>query len=170
MDKQYPVGKLSIPDALSKELLDQYVQLFQGFSRDFHDLVCPLTEQDLHRQYREGSFTVRQLAFHIADAHDQGFNRFRFGLTLDVPTIQPFPQELWAALQDYNLPVDVAVHQFKAVNDRWLHLLKHVSMPELQREFIHPEEGKQAIWRLISKHEWHVRHHLEHIRLALKKD
>lgn len=169
MDTQYPVGKLSIPDALSHERFEQYLQLLRDFPKELHDLVCPLTEQDLHRQYREGSFTVRQLAFHIADAHDQGFNRFRFGLTLDTPTIQPFPQELWAGLQDYNLPVDVAVHHFTAVNERWLHILKHLAVPEMEREFIHPDEGRQPIWKLISKHEWHVRHHLAHIRLALKQ-
>lgn len=169
MDIQYPVGKLSIPETLSHERLEQYLQVLRDFPKQLHDLVCPLTELELHKQYREGSFTVRQLAFHIADGHEQGFNRFRFGMTLETPTIMPFPQDLWAELQDYNLPVEVAVNQFTAVNERWLHLLKHLAIPEMEREFIHPDEGRQPIWKLISKHEWHVRHHLGHIQMALKQ-
>ncbi len=167
--QQYPIGRLVLPspDAPPPALLGSYVAALQGAPAELRALTAALSDEALARRYRPQGWTVRQLVHHLADAHEQGFMRFRWGLTEAEPTILPMNEASWARLPDYQLPVAPSLDVFEGVNTRWLALLAAVQPGELSRRIRHPQEGEQDLWRLLAKHAWHVRHHTAHIRLAL---
>lgn len=142
-------------------------QRMQAAALDWHNLLAPLTPQELARTYRPGSFTVSELAHHTADAHLHGLNRLRYALTTPEYVIQPFDQEAWLTLPDATLPVSAALELLDVVNQRWAALLRAVDVAQFDRRITHPAEGPQDLWQLIAKHDWHVAHHLGHARIAL---
>ena len=133
----------------------------------WRELLVGLGDTALARTYRTGGFTVRLLAHHVTDAHLHGLNRLRHGLTEDGYVIAPFDPDAWAALPDSSLAPVVALNLLEATTAHWVALLTQVSPAEFAREIVHPQEGRQDLWQLVSKHDWHLRHHFEHARLAL---
>ena len=51
-------------------------------------LLRNASADDLAKQYREGSWTVRELVHHLADSHMNAFVRFKLALTEENPTIK----------------------------------------------------------------------------------
>jgi DinB superfamily len=162
---RYPIGPIGFPDSPE---LSAYVRALKTSEAALQVLASGLNETDLERSYRLGGFTVRQLLHHLADSHELGFMRFRWGLTEDAPIILPMDQDAWAALPDYRLPIAPSLALFGAVNARWVAVLAALDPAEMKREIVHPLEGRMNLWRLLAKHEWHVRHHMAHIGLALQ--
>lgn len=167
MDAHFPIGPIQYPQTLDAARLAAYAASLRASALALRPLLTELSEEQLGATYAPGSWTVRQLAHHIADAHEHGSMRFRFGLTQDTPTILPFDQETWARLPDYALVPEVSLRVFEGVTDRWAALLDALPPGDLAREIVHPQEGRQSLWRLLAKHDWHARHHTAHIRMAL---
>jgi len=167
MDARFPVGPLLPPERPDAAWLDSFRVSTRDSVAAWRETCSALSAPDLARTYREGSWTVRQLVHHVADAHEHGFMRLRWGLTESVPTILPFDEVTWAALPDYALPPEVSLTLLEAVQTRWLAVLDDLTPDMLDRVIRHPHEGEQTLWRLLAKHEWHLRHHLGHVRLAL---
>lgn len=168
---QYPVGKLpQLPDSgRTPAQLEQFIQSMQQSVHDWAQVLGDLSPADLQKTYREGAFTVQQLAHHTADAHLHGLNRLRSGLTEDEFQIQPFAPADWVKLPDANLPVTVAVGLLEGLNAHWVALLQGTDPQQWSRPIVHPQEGRQDLWQLVGKHDWHLRHHLAHVKLALGK-
>ena len=164
IDPSFPIGKVQYPDAPD---LAAYSTALQDSARELEALVTGLGAAQLELTYRPGSFTARQLIHHIADSHELGFMRFRWGLTEQAPTVLPMNQDAWAALADYALPPAVSLPLHLAVNARWVAVLGDTDPDAMQRGIVHPQEGRMTLWRLLAKHEWHVRHHTAQLRLAL---
>ncbi|MFC4426587.1 DinB family protein [Deinococcus navajonensis] len=169
---QYPVGRLPqlsagrrVPATLHglADTMSASVQAWQS-------LLSGCTSTELARRYRPGAWTVQQLAHHTADAHFHGLNRLRNGLTSQGYVIQPFDQQAVMALPDYALPVTAAADLMDSLNQRWTALLRGVDSAEFFRRVVHPAEGEQDLWQLVTKHEWHLRHHLAQARLAMRED
>ena len=168
MDARFPIGPLQVPERRDAGTLQGYADALQHNARDFRNALLGLGPTELVRTYRAGSFSVRQLVHHVADAHEQGFMRFRWGLTERVPAILSMNEAAWAQLPDYALPPELSLAVFEGVNARWVAVLGGLDPEQLDYTVLHPQEGEHDLWRLLAKHEWHVRHHLAHIRLALR--
>ncbi|WP_221089378.1 DinB family protein [Deinococcus aquaedulcis] len=165
--RQFPLGPIPEPDRTLTGLQATRTRLAQA-TAEWHTLLAGRPAADLARTYRPGGWTVHQLAHHVADAHLHGLNRLHYGLTTPDYVIQPFDQDAWLTLPDAALPVADALALLDAVNGRWLALLAGVDPAHLTRRVLHPAEGEQDLWRLTAKHDWHLRHHLAHARLALE--
>lgn len=168
-DQRFPIGPLQpLPDAERRpETLGAFADAMTGAVEEWRALLAGRSPADLARTYRPGAWTVQQLAHHVADAHLHGLNRLRHGLTEDGFQIQPFGQTEWLRLPDAELPVSDALDLLGAVNRRWTSLLRGLPPERFAREVVHPAEGRQDLWQLAHKHDWHLRHHLAHARLAL---
>lgn len=168
-DPRFPIGPL--PQLPVQQRIPATLEaLAQSMTRavtDWQGVLASVTQADLSRSYREGGWTLQQLAHHTADAHLHGLNRLRHGLTQADFQIQPFPQGEWVTLPDAALPVSVAAGLLAGLNAHWEALLRGTPAGAFDREIIHPAEGRQDLWQLTVKHDWHLRHHLAHVRLAL---
>ncbi|GGK25117.1 putative metal-dependent hydrolase [Deinococcus malanensis] len=170
LDPRYPIGPLpQLPDdARVPATLEQMSVKMRAAVGAWQELLSDQSETDLARTYRPGSWTLRQLAHHTADAHLHGLHRLRMGLTIPDYMIQPFDQDAAVALPDYTLPVEDAMTLMEVINTRWVALLQGVDPATLNRQVMHPAEGPHDLWQLINKHDWHLRHHLAQAHLALE--
>ncbi|ADV68326.1 DinB family protein [Deinococcus maricopensis] len=169
-DVRYPIGpRPTLPaEARTPQQLRQFIAAFEHTEAAWHALIEGAPDASLDRPYREGGWNARQLVHHTADAHAHGLNRLKYGLTQEEYQIQPFDPEAWMALPDMHLPVRDALALLHVANVRWLALLRAVNPQTLTRELTHPTEGRQDLWQLIAKHDWHARHHLAQARVAVE--
>lgn len=166
-DRRFPIGPIQDLPARDRAALETVAARMEATGREWREALSELDAQALARTYRPGSWTVAGLAHHAADAHLHGLNRLKYGLTMEGYVIQPFAQEAWLTLADAALPVEEALALMDAANARWAALLRGTDPAHFDRRVTHPQEGGQDLWRLVAKHDWHLRHHLAHVRLAL---
>lgn len=168
MDR-YPIGKFARPEVISTEQIEKWMDDIRTLPSRLKEVVEGLDHEALNRSYRLDGWTVRQLVHHIADSHLIAFIRVKLALTDNAPTITPYAEEKWAELPDSQLPIDTSLEMIKNVHERWVYLLKHLSVAQRKRTFIHPESGSVSIEEIIGLYAWHGNHHLAHICNALNK-
>src|SRR5207253_3255673 len=100
-----------------------------------------LNDQQLDTPYREGGWTLRQLAHHVPDSHMNAYIRFKLALTEDNPTIKTYDEAAWAKLADSKLPIEVSLILLDAVQERWVVLLRSLGDADFNRTLKHPEMG-----------------------------
>lgn len=165
--RRFPLGPLQDLPGRDAATLAEVAARMEDAVQEWREVLTGLDRIALTRTYRPGSWTVAQLAHHTADAHLHGLNRLRYALTTENYVIQPFDQEAWLTLPDAALPVEAALDLLDAVNLRWGALLRGLEPTRFTLPVTHPQEGEQDLWRLVAKHDWHLRHHLAQVRLAL---
>jgi uncharacterized damage-inducible protein DinB len=163
-DLRYPIGKPGhqpFSELLKKEWLNDIKFLPQLLE----NALLNLDEAQMHTPYREGGWTVHQVAHHIADSHINSFCRFRLGLTEDKPTIRLYEEDLWVRLNDVKtLPVNVSVTLLYALHTRLYAMLAELSDSDWQRTVYHPAQEKEiTLWQLLCIYAWHGKHHVAHI-------
>ncbi|KEF34928.1 hypothetical protein RDMS_04480 [Deinococcus sp. RL] len=166
--RRFPIGPIQDLPTRDRAALEAVAARMEATGREWREAVTGLDAAGLARTSRPGSWTVVQLAHHTADAHVHGLNRLKYGLTAEGYVIQPFAQEAWLTLADAALPVEAALALMEAANVRWAALLRGTDPQRFARRVTHPQEGEQDLWRLVAKHDWHLRHHLAQVRLALE--
>jgi hypothetical protein len=77
----------------------------------------------------------------------------------------------WAQTADgLSSPVSDALHMFEGITKRFVYLMRSLDDAQQKVAYYHPIrkimlDQKQA----ISMSAWHVKHHLEHIKIALQR-
>ncbi len=163
---RYPIGKYHEPEKVTEDLLESCIGEISTFPKRLRAEVENLSEAQLDTPYREGGWTIRQLVNHCADSHMNSLIRFKLALTEDQPTIKPYFEDRWAELADStNMPIEPAMQILEGLHIRWVLLLKSLSQEQLERSFLHPENGNQVrIKEAIGLYAWHCNHHLAHIQ------
>jgi len=158
---RYPVGDFGIDhdvtDAKRQEWLRQMAQLPERLAA----AVSGLDDHQLGAPYREGGWTPRQVVHHLADAHVNGFVRFKLALTEELPPIKTYEETLWAETADArDAPVELSLQLLAALHQRWLILLRSVADERFGRcAFSHPQRGLMTIDKAIQLYAWHGVHH-----------
>ncbi len=166
---QFPIGKYKSIKNPSNEVFNEWVRTIASFYNDIQKLVEGVKEADLKKTYRDGSWTIKQLVHHIADSHTNAFMRFKLALTEDKPTIKPYFEAEWSKLTDYQGSIDSSLRIIEGMHIRWVELLKGMNDSDFKRTYIHPEFNKEYdLIEALCQYDWHCRHHLAHIELALK--
>ncbi|GAA3728920.1 bacillithiol transferase BstA [Salinicoccus jeotgali] len=169
MDVKFPIGKLSVPDNVNKENVDEWVAQIETYTKRLREQVDGLTEEQLEKTYREGAWNVRQLVHHIADSQLNMYQRLKLALTDDAPKVPAFLQEEWATLPDMNLPVESSIKMLEGMNARIASIGRDLTKTQLDRYFVHDTNGKITVATKMAKLAWHEEHHLAHIKIALSK-
>jgi len=167
-DRRFPIGPIQDLPTRDRAALEGVAARMEQTGREWRTALSGLDAAELARTYRPGGWTLAQLAHHAADGHLHGLNRLKYGLTVEDYVIQPFAQDAWLTLADAALPVEAAFSLLDAANVRWAALLRGTDPAEFARRVTHPQEGEQDLWRLTAKHDWHLRHHLAQVRLAME--
>jgi len=108
----------------------------------FRRAVMGLTPAQFDTPYREGGWTVRQVAHHVPDSHMNAYLRFKFGLTEDSPAIKTYEEKDWAKTPEVAAtPVDVSLALLDALHARWVMLLRAMTPQQFARTIQHPEIG-----------------------------
>lgn len=167
---KYPLGKYEVPEEITDEILEQWIETLATIPEKLKKLVGNLSIDELELQYRPGSWTIKQVVHHLADSHLNSFIRFKWILTEDKPTIKTYDEVEWAKTSDAtNEEIMHSTEILEGLHSRLDMLLKSLRPDQLKRTFIHPEYGKEySLEWMIGLYAWHSRHHLSHIKQAIE--
>lgn len=169
MDVRYPIGKLQVPENVTLANIQEWLKEIETYTIRLRETVDSLSDEELSRTYRAGSWTVRQLVHHIADSQLNMYQRLKLALTGENPTIPAFNQEKWAIQPDTKLPIESSIKMLEGINERIVSLGYSLTEEQLNRTFTHQEDGEIAVSTKVAKLAWHEEHHLAHIKIALSK-
>ena len=166
---QYPIGRFSPAADYSVSQINQLIDQLKEAPNELKELVANLSETDLAKNYRTGSWNVRQLVHHITDLHLIYYLRLKKALTEDNYEATLIQMDDWANLPDATQsPVDSSLLLFTGINQRMVLLLQSLDEQALTINYFHPLRKiylslKQTLYMIM----WHFRHHQAHIVLAL---
>jgi hypothetical protein len=165
IDARYPVGRFVPPTApLNAPQREALIVAIEGAPANLRAAVAGLSDAQLDTPYRDGGWTVRQVAHHVPDSHLNSYVRFRLALTEDDPTIKPYLEDRWAELADARqAPVEVSLTLLEMLHRRWTILLRSLDEEQWRRTFLHPELGKVSLERNLALYAWHGHHHVAHV-------
>ncbi|AZV41589.1 YfiT family bacillithiol transferase [Peribacillus asahii] len=169
MDVRYPIGKLQVPEKVTLENIQEWLKEIETYTIRLRETVDSLSDEELGRTYREGSWTVRQLVHHIADSQLNMYQRLKLALTDENPTVPAFDEEKWAIQPDTKLPVESSIKMLEGINERIVSLGHNLTEEQLNRAFTHQINGIITVATKVAKLAWHEEHHLAHIKIALSK-
>jgi len=164
-DLRYPTGKFAPKGApLTAEERVALVERIAALPAELRAAVRGLDDEQLDTPYREGGWSPRQIAHHVADSHVNAFVRMKLALTEDRPTIKPYDQEAWAGLPDVSgLPVEHSLDILEGLHARWTGLLRGLAPDQYARVVLHPEIGDIDLDFLLQLYGWHGHHHTTQI-------
>jgi hypothetical protein len=164
IDLRYPTGKYE-PKPFSEKLREDWLNDIKFLPQLLENALVNLDEAQLQTPYRDGGWTIQQVAHHVADSHMNGYIRCKLCLTEDNPTIKPYEEKRWANLKDVeNVPVNISITLLYALHTRWHAALSDLTIHEWQRKVFHPEAKKEmTLWYLVGNYAWHGKHHVAHI-------
>jgi len=169
MDVIYPIGKLQVPEKVTFDHIQEWLKQIETYTTRLRDVVDSLSEDELNKTYRDGSWTVRELVHHIADSQLNMYQRLKMALTDENPKVPNFDQDKWAIQPDTTLPVESSIKMLEGINMRIVSLAQSLTEEQLDRVFTHELNGKITVATKIEKLAWHEEHHLAHIKIALSK-
>jgi len=99
-DPRYPIGKFSFDGALSSQQRQQCLDDLEQTPARIRTALRGLSDAQIDTPYREGGWTLRQVAHHMPDSHMNAYVRFKMALTEDEPTIKVYLEDRWAELPE----------------------------------------------------------------------
>jgi hypothetical protein len=170
-DTRYPIGRFQSRTELTADERRALIDEIAATPAAMREAVRGLTDAQLDTQYREGGWTLRQVAHHLPDSHMNAYCRMKFALTESEPTIRPYDEDAWARLADTReTPVEVSVALLESLHARWVTLLRSLRDEDFRRTFRHPDhEGMQTVDWIVAFYSWHGRHHTTHITSARER-
>lgn len=169
VDVKFPIGQLQVPNDVTLRDVEQWLGEITTYTTRLRITIEPLSEEQLTKTYRDGSWNVRQLVHHIADSQLTMYQRLKLALTDDTPTAPNFEQDRWAVLADTQLPVESSLKMLEGINERIVALGKSLTEEDLEKAFIHSKNGRITVATKLAKLAWHEEHHLAHIKIALQQ-
>ena len=162
-DERYPIGKFTKVQQLSAAERAAAIEQIAAAPATFRRAVAGLDDAQLDTPYRNGGWTVRQVAHHLPDSHMNAYMRFKWGLTEDVPAIKTYEEKDWAKTPETTAPIASSLDLLTALHARWLNLLRGMRPADFGRTVKHPDWGTPSLDTLLALYAWHGRHHTAHV-------
>src|SRR5438270_9140199 len=163
-DLRYPVGNFEARNKIPSDERRALIGMIADAPRNLRGGVANLNERQLDTPYRDGGWTVRQVAHHVPDSHLNAYTRLKLALTEDEPTIKPYEEARWAELADSReTPIEVSLTLLDSLTTRWVTLLNSMTENDFARKFRHHDHCAVDVDWLVTMYGWHSRHHVAHI-------
>lgn len=163
-DLRYPIGEFKFEGPLTPAQRATCIDQIAETPARLRDAVRGLTEEQWDTPYRPGGWTVRQVVHHVPDSHMNSYIRFKLAFTVHEPTINPYPEDLWATLPDaVSKDAEVSLTLLEALHTRWVIFLRSLKDSDFRLQFRHPELGTVSLERNVALYAWHGRHHTAHV-------
>jgi uncharacterized damage-inducible protein DinB len=169
-DPRFPVGKFHAPETIALQDRAGWIEDVAAAPARLRAALAGLSPEQLDTPYREGGWTLRQVAHHVPDSHMNAYIRFKLALTEADPTIKPYKEAVWAELNDtVDTPVETSLVLLEKLHERWVILLRGMSEEAWKRNFVHPEMGQVPLERSLAIYAWHGKHHVAHVTELRKR-
>jgi hypothetical protein len=169
---KFPIGPFVAPQAIESEELKALIKTIEDAPAKYGRIAKELSENDLAKTYRDGSWNVQQIFNHVADMQMLHFFRMKKALTEnDYKDITLVSMDGWAATSDGRWSsVADSMMMFESITRRFVFLMRSLDADQLEISYYHPLRKimlnqKQA----IAMSAWHVSHHLAHLNIALDR-
>lgn len=157
-------------DYALEELLQSVIAV-KEFPNKLARVINVLKPEDFDKTYREGSWNVRQIIHHLADAHMNGYIRTQHIIHKSADQIQLFHQDDWAAGLGKEVNHEASFMILLGLHQRWSLLwLECLKQPDiyLAKSIYHPEQNRQvSLAQSMVLYAWHGEHHLDQILRAI---
>ncbi|RAJ93997.1 DinB family protein [Larkinella arboricola] len=170
IDRKLPIGPFVVQDFYTPDELARNIEMLETAPAKYRQLVENLSDEELAKTYREGSWTIQQLVHHVADMQLLHFFRMKKAVTEpDYDTLTLVSMDGWASTPDATTaPIADSLLLFEGVHRRYAYLAKSLDESQLARKCYHPV---RQLWfnqaQAVAMSVWHAEHHLAHIKLAL---
>ncbi len=145
------------------------IDRIRRFPAELTSLVENLSEAQRSAKTIEEEWTVRQIVHHLPDSHMNSVTRLKLILTEDVPTIQPYDQDLWAELHDvHHTPIEASLLILRGLHERWCDLFESLDEAQWSRKGYHPEIGDITPVDLVQIYSDHCDEHIDQINRVLQ--
>jgi len=167
---KFPIGPFAAPEPIDKAALDELIATVAAAPARYRALTATLSGKDLQRTYREGSWNIQQLLAHVADMQMLHFFRMKKALTEPDYSATLVSMDGWASTADgLSSPVKDSLDMFEAITKRYVYLMQSLDEQQLDIAYYHAVRKATFNQRqAVAMSAWHVRHHLEHIKIALR--
>jgi hypothetical protein len=169
-DNRYPVGKFVFDKDVTPEKRKACIRDIAVLPANLRRVLEGLSNAQMDTPYRDGGWTVRQVAHHLADSHMNAFVRCKLALTENAPTIKPYDQDAWAQTADVlKADTGLSLSLLEGMHARWTLLLNAMTPADFARTFMHPERGPMTLDQTLQTYAWHCRHHVAQIHSQRKR-
>lgn len=151
------------------DIRSKYIEQIRTLPERLEELVADLDDGRLETTYGEGKWSIRILVHHLADSHANALARFKWLLTDDNTTLKVYDQEAWAAMPDYQMPLEPSLAMLRGLHERWAYLLSKAPESAWSHKVQHPEDGEYTLDSLLEAYAGHGEKHLGHIKQALSR-
>lgn len=170
-DPRYPIGTFTRPphNELSDAERAACIEQIAAAPAHFRRALAGLNDAQLDTPYRDGGWTVRQVAHHVPDSHMNAYLRFKWGLTEQNPAIKTYEEKDWAQTPEMRAPIAMSLDLLAALHHRWVTLLRNMRPSDFARTIQHPEWGTPSLDTILALYAWHGRHHTAHVTSLRQK-
>jgi hypothetical protein len=132
--------------------------------------VSGLTAEQAKARPGPGTWSIAEVAAHMADSDLVGADRMKRVIAEESPTLLAYDQDAWIArLDSQQVPVDESVALF-AANRRWMtRVLRNCSEADFARGGTHTERGHETLADLVSGYADHLDGHLKYVYAKREK-
>jgi len=169
---KYPIGQFVMPEIFDEEQAAIWISEIEALPDQIKKATENLSDEELSQVYRPGGWTLRQVVHHLPDSHTNAYIRFKQAITEELPIIRPYYEDRWAETEEAkNGDIELSIALLIALHKRLVAFLKTLNIEDFQRQYIHPEHGKQfTLANMLGTYAWHGKHHLAHITNATSKN
>jgi hypothetical protein len=156
---QYPAGPFAPDERYSEERRQESITVLEQAPAVLRAAIAGLTEEQLDTPYR--NWSIRQIVHHLADSHVNAYVRFKLALTEDRPTIKPYDEGRWVALEDSRSgSLAAPLTLLEGLHASWVQLLRSMTVEQYARSYFHPEMGEEVpLFQALGSYAWHSCHH-----------
>jgi len=164
-DPRFPLGPFRDEGPAEPALRAARIDRIAAQPARLEAALAGLDDPALDTPFRDGGWTLRQVAHHLPESHMNAYIRVKLALTEDRPTIKPYDQAAWAKLADAGTgPVGPSIRLLAALHERWVLVLRGMAPDDFARTFVHPEQNaERSLDWLLALYAWHGDHHVAQI-------
>ena len=119
MDLRYPIGEFKLEAPLTDVERQTCIDTIEQTPAQMRAAVAGLNGDQLNTPYRPEGWSVRQVVHHVPESHLNSYLRFKLALTEDEPTIKPYFEDRWAALDDAReAPIELSLDLLETLHRR----------------------------------------------------
>lgn len=129
--------------------------------------ACPAEALDF--KPAPGKWSIRDIAWHMAESELHGYCRGRFIVAEPGVTILPYDQDRWAdTLDPASHPLEEALELFRLLRELMARQLRGLPEQAWARSIVHPQRGEITLERWLDIYDGHLKAHLAQIQRTLE--
>ncbi|WP_207420559.1 YfiT family bacillithiol transferase [Desertivirga brevis] len=167
---KFPIGPFEKKEKYTSDEIASLIAEIEEIPSLYKKTLEGLAEDDLIRSYRPGGWNIRQLVHHVADIQLLHYFRMKKAITeTDYSDVTLINMDAWAQTTDSLAePIEDSIQALEGLTKRYVFLMRSLTDRELDIEYFHPvRKVKFNQAQAIAISNWHLKHHLSHIKIAI---